>query len=67
MFHALGKFLYNKRWDNSIKEGRQMTYKELTNPRLKSKPKFYENHKKLLDQSHLEPKTMSMYLHENML
>ena len=22
IFHVLGKFLYNKRWDNKIKEGR---------------------------------------------
>ena len=44
-----------------------MTYKELTNPRLKAKPKFYENHKNLLQQTLLEPNTMSLYLHENML
>lgn len=44
-----------------------MTYKEMTSSRLKSKPKFYENHAKLLQQSMLEPTSMSLYLHENML
>lgn len=44
-----------------------MTYKELTNPRLKSRPKFYENHKNIINATLLEPNTMSMYLHENML
>lgn len=44
-----------------------MTFKELTNPRLHSKPRFYENHNKLLQQSLLEPQAISLYLHENML
>lgn len=48
IFHVLGKFLYNKRWDSKEKEGRKMTYKELTDPRLRKKPKFYEDHAKLL-------------------
>ena len=44
-----------------------MTYKELTSSRLKQKPRFYENHAKLLQQSMLEPQAISLYLHENML
>lgn len=55
IFHVLGKFLYNKRWDSREKEGRKMTSKELMDPRLKTRPRFYENHSKLLQQSMLEP------------
>lgn len=44
-----------------------MTYKELMNPHLKKKPRFYDNHSKLLRQSMLEPQAISLYLHENML
>ena len=41
-----------------------MTYKEL---RRNPKPRFYENHKLLLQQTLLEPQVLSMYLYENML
>jgi hypothetical protein len=38
IFHALGKFLYNKRIDKSTKEGKRMTAEQLLNI---PKPKFY--------------------------
>jgi len=46
IFHAIGKFLYNKRIDPKTGDKRQMAYKELHS--FKTKPKFYENHQKLL-------------------
>jgi hypothetical protein len=61
----MGKFLYNKRWDNKLKEARQMSSKQMR--KFKTKPPFYENHGKLLNQSLFEPQTISLYLHENML
>jgi hypothetical protein len=67
IFHALGKFLYNKRWDNKLKEGRQMTFKEQTRKELKSRPRFYANHAEILRQTLLEDSVLSLYLHENML
>ncbi len=42
-----------------------MTYSELKKP-IK-KPKFYENHENILDQTLLEPHNLTLYLHENML
>jgi hypothetical protein len=65
IFHVLGKFLYNKRLESKAKEGRQMSYKEMCH--CKKWPRFYENHAKLLQQSLLEPTSISLYLHENML
>lgn len=44
-----------------------MTYKELSNPRLKMKPRFYESHKLILQQTLLEDSVMALYLLENML
>ena len=67
IFHALGKFLYNKRWDNKLKEGRQMTFKEQTSSSLKSRPRFYCSHSEILRQTLLEDSVLSLYLHENML
>jgi hypothetical protein len=67
IFHALGKFLYNKRWDSKLKEGRQMTFKEQTSKSLKARPKFYCSHSEILRQTLLEDSVLSLYLHENML
>ena len=44
-----------------------MTFKEMSNPHLKTRPKFYEDHAKLIQQTLLEPKTIALYLNENML
>lgn len=44
-----------------------MTSEEILNPRLKSKPKFYENHAEVLNKTLLEDHVLSMYLHENSL
>lgn len=68
IFHAIGKFLYNKRIDPKTKEARQMTSDELLDrgPRGK-KPKFYEKHAEILANTLLEDHVLSLYLHENML
>lgn len=42
-----------------------MSYREMM--KQKKKPRFYEDHSKLLQQSMLEPTSISLYLHENML
>ena len=44
-----------------------MTSEEILNPRLKRKPKFYENHGEVLDKTLLEDHVLSMYLYENSL
>eukprot|EP00356_Strombidium_inclinatum_P012586 CAMPEP_0170487526 /NCGR_PEP_ID=MMETSP0208-20121228/6328_1 /TAXON_ID=197538 /ORGANISM="Strombidium inclinatum, Strain S3" /LENGTH=78 /DNA_ID=CAMNT_0010761843 /DNA_START=129 /DNA_END=365 /DNA_ORIENTATION=+ len=46
IFHALGKFLYNKRIDPKTKDARQMSFKDMS--AFAKKPKFYEDHGKLL-------------------
>lgn len=42
IFRAIGKFLYNKRWDIRKREARTMDFKELKS--YKRKPAFYESH-----------------------
>ena len=42
-----------------------MEHKELMS--YKRKPPFYENHKKIIDSTLMEPTQMALYLHENML
>ena len=47
------------------KKTRKMTNEELT--KNVNKPKFYEKHKNIMDQTLLEPHILTFYLHENML
>lgn len=65
IFRAIGKFLYNKRWDPRKNESRTMGYSELMS--FRSKPKFYESHQKIIDSTLMEPPQLALYLHENML
>ena len=51
IFHACGKFLYNKR--EPIQEG--------------MKPRFKYKHQNILDSTLLEPHVLTFYLHQNML
>lgn len=44
-----------------------MTSDEIMDPRYRSKPKFYENHAEILQNTLLEDHVLSLYLHENML
>jgi len=63
IFHALGKFLYNKRIDPNTKEARIMTSQELS---VVPKPKSYINHEHILNQVQTENNTFSLFLQENM-
>jgi len=63
IFHALGKFLYNKRIDPNTKEARIMTSQELS---VVPKPKSYIHHEHILNQVQTENNTFSLFLQENM-
>lgn len=62
IFHALGKFLYNKRIDPRTKKERVMTSKEL---RVSPKPKSYIKHEEVLNKVQTENHIFSLYLQEN--
>lgn len=62
IFHALGKFLYNKRIDPRTKKERIMTSKELL---ATPKPKSYINHEEVLNKVQTENHIFSLYLQEN--
>lgn len=64
IFHALGKFLYNKRINPSTGNVEQMPSSEM---KKEKKPKLYFKHKDILNQIQLEKPSFSLYLHENML
>ena len=53
IFHALGKFLYNKRIHPKTKEVVQLPYKMMKDPN--SRPPSYFKHQEIMDQSLLEP------------
>lgn len=64
IFHALGKFLYNKRIDPKHKDGwRQMNFEELSR---KPKPKSYINHQDILNKVQTENTNFTLFLQENM-
>ena len=63
IFHALGKFLYNKRIDPSNGKARMMNSKEM---KAKPKPRSYINHQKILNQVETENHVFSLFLEENM-
>lgn len=63
IFHALGKFLYNKRIDVRTKEVGYMTADQL---QCIPKPKFYWNHQEILNKVDTESHTLSLFLEENM-
>lgn len=63
IFHALGKFLYNKRIDPRTKEPRVMKSTELS---VVPKPESYINHAQIMSQVQTESKTFSLFLQENM-
>jgi hypothetical protein len=58
LFHALGKFLYNKRLTSGKPEA--LPFKELSK---KKKPKFYMDHAEVLHLSQQEPTHAQLYLH----
>lgn len=64
IFHAIGKFLYNKRKVSSKQEPVRLTYLEM---KKKPRPKFYENHLNILNKVQTESSTFSLFLYENML
>lgn len=57
IFRAIGKFLYNKRIINEKEEPRTLNFKEMVQLEKKtgSKPRFYDNHQKIIDSTLLEP------------
>jgi hypothetical protein len=63
IFHALGKFLYNKRIDIRTQEAVYMTADQLQSI---PKPKFYWNHQEILNKVDTESHTLSLFLEENM-
>ena len=64
LFHAIGKFLYNKR----LLPGEQKP-QSVSSIRMKKKPRprFYENHLEILNQVQTDSSTFSLFVHENML
>ncbi len=65
IFHALGKFLYNKRIYNGAKPARLHSSKMMVAP--EKKPKLYFKHEEILNSTQIEKPVFSLYLHENML
>jgi hypothetical protein len=63
IFHALGKFLYNKRIDKYTKKEKQMTAEQLLSI---PKPKFYWNHQEIINKVETESHIFSLFLEENM-
>ena len=64
IFHALGKFLYNKRIHPKTKETKQLPYKMMQDSN--ARPALYFKPQDVLDQSMLEPSLFTLYLHQNM-
>jgi cell cycle checkpoint protein len=64
IFHALGKFLYNKRINPSTKKVEQLPYDMMKRAK---KPELYFRHKDILNQTQLDKPSFGLYLHENML
>ena len=64
IFHALGKFLYNKRVHPKTGKVEQLPYKMMVNPN--TRPAKYFKPQEVLDQSMLEPSYFTLYLHQNM-
>mmetsp|Transcript_5345 Transcript_5345/g.4927 ORF Transcript_5345/g.4927 Transcript_5345/m.4927 type:complete len:199 (+) Transcript_5345:819-1415(+) len=65
IFHALGKFLYNKRVNSSTGEVEQMKAKQLKNP--EKRPPLYFRHDEVLNQIQVDKPLFALYLHENMV
>lgn len=64
IFHALGKFLYNKRVNPKTKKIEQLPYKMMKDANCR--PALYFKPQEVLDQSMLEPSLFTLYLHQNM-
>ena len=64
IFHALGKFLYNKRVHPKTGKVEQLPYELM---RKSSKPQLYFKHKDILNQIQIDKPSFCLYLHENML
>ena len=64
IFHALGKFLYNKRIHPQTKEIKQLPYKMMQ--KEDKRPALYYSPADVLQQSQLEPSLFTLYLHQNM-
>lgn len=65
IFHALGKFLYNKRINPKTGKPEQMDPKYMKNP--SKRPKLYFDIQEVIfQQSMLEPNTFTLYLHQNL-
>lgn len=62
MFHAFGRFLYNKRIHPKYKRPEQLPYDI-----MKKNPKYYYKHIDILEQAPCEKSSVSLYLHQNML
>ena len=63
IFHALGKFLYNKRVHPKTKEVKQLPYQMLAD--ADRRPKLYYKPSEVIEQSMLEPSLFTLYLHQN--
>jgi len=64
LFHALGKFLYNKRVHPKTKKKEQLPFKLMQ--QAENRPKLYYEPAAVLAQSQLEPSLFTLYLHQNM-
>lgn len=63
LFHALGKFLYNKRINPKTGKEERMTSHQLKT--IKPKPKCYVRHLDVLQQVRTDNTTFSLFLYEN--
>jgi len=64
IFHALGKFLYNKRVHPKTRKVEQLPYKLMQSPT--KRPDKYFKPQEVMEQSMLEPSLFTLYLHQNM-
>jgi len=64
LFHALGKFLYNKRINPKTKQVEHMTPKDMLNS--KKRPKTYFIPDEVIQQSMVSAGTFGLYLYQNM-
>ena len=61
IFHALGKFLYNKRVHPQTGKVEQLPYRLMENP--EKRPQKYFDPQEVMDKSMLEPSLFTLYLH----
>lgn len=64
IFHALGKFLYNKRINPNTGKEEIMSAKQMSE--IKPRPKSYINHAEIMNKVETENSTFSLFLLENM-